>query len=85
VVTADLPAARLRGGFEPGGSAGSGTGPTPFGNLGAVVKSLPEVSGTWGSGHLLRGALFSVLLTDDGRVVAGAVPPDRLYAVAARR
>jgi outer membrane lipoprotein-sorting protein len=80
VVLADLPKA----GAPPSG-AGTGNGSTPFGNLGAVVKSLPEVSGTWGSGHLLRGALFSVLLTDDGRVVAGAVPPDRLYAVAARQ
>jgi hypothetical protein len=33
---------------------------------------------------LLTSKLVSVLLTDDGRVVAGAVPPELLYAAAAR-
>jgi hypothetical protein len=51
-----------------------------LGGLDAVVRKLPTVSGPWGSGHLLRGSLFSVLLTDDGRVVAGAVAPERLFA-----
>jgi hypothetical protein len=50
-----------------------------------VVKQLPAVSGSWGSGHLLHGTLFSVLVTDDGHVVAGAVPPDRLYAALSAR
>ncbi|HET8559052.1 MAG TPA: hypothetical protein VFL69_00890 [Marmoricola sp.] len=50
------------------------------GQLGAMLKTLPEVSGPWGSGHLLQGTLFSVLLTDSGQVVAGAVPPAQLYA-----
>jgi hypothetical protein len=49
----------------------------------AMLKALPKVRGAWGSGHLLAGKLFSVLLTDDGRVLAGAVGPERLYAVAA--
>jgi hypothetical protein len=49
------------------------------------MKSLPTVSGSWGSGHLLRGTLFSVLFTDDGRVVAGAVAPAQLYAALAAR
>jgi len=43
------------------------------------LNNLPAVRGSWGSGHLLTGKLFSVLLTDDGRVVIGAVAPDRLY------
>ena len=38
-----------------------------------VLEALPKVSGDWGSGHVLRGTLFSALLTDDGRVVVGAV------------
>jgi outer membrane lipoprotein-sorting protein len=50
--------------------------------LGAVLDRLQKVSGTWGSGRLLSGKLFSVLLTDDGRVLAGLVSPDRLYQVA---
>ncbi|BFU44486.1 LolA family protein [Krasilnikovia sp. MM14-A1004] len=51
--------------------------------VGAVLDSLPKVSGTWGSGRLLSSALFSALLTDDGRVLIGAVAPERLYQVAA--
>jgi hypothetical protein len=59
------------------------TGASPLGSLGAVVRNLPEVSGSWGSGHLLRGTLFSVLVTDDGRLVAGSVAPEVLYAALA--
>jgi outer membrane lipoprotein-sorting protein len=48
------------------------------------LNALPKVSGSWGSGHLLTSKLFSVLITDDGRVLAGAVKPDRLYQAAAK-
>jgi outer membrane lipoprotein-sorting protein len=48
----------------------------------ALLKSLPRVSGDWGGGTLLKSRLFSVLLLDDGRVLAGAVAPERLYEVA---
>lgn len=61
------------------GSSGSGDQ-----MLQRMLASLPAVSGAWGSGHLLAGKLFSVLLTDDGRVVAGAVTPAALYAAAGR-
>lgn len=44
-----------------------------------VVKSLPKVSGSWGSGHLLSGSLFSAVLTDNGRLAVGAVKPAVLY------
>jgi outer membrane lipoprotein-sorting protein len=47
------------------------------------VQLLPKVSGSWGSGHLMAGTVFSVLLTDDGRIVAGAVTPEGLYAALA--
>ena len=50
------------------------------GQAAGLLRTLPTVSGSWGSGHLLQGTLFSVLLTDDGRVAVGAVPPDQLYA-----
>jgi hypothetical protein len=52
--------------------------------LGGLTGRLPRVSGSWGSGRLLTGTLFSALFTDDGRLVAGAVSPDLLYAAAAR-
>ncbi len=50
--------------------------------LEAILGALPRISGSWGSGRLLESALFSLLLTDDGRLLAGAVSPERLYEVA---
>ncbi|GAA4704088.1 LolA family protein [Phytohabitans rumicis] len=50
-----------------------------------VLQALPKVSGAWGSGHVLTGRLFTVLVTDDGRVLAGLVSPERLYEVAATK
>jgi len=47
-----------------------------------LLATLPEVSGDWGSGRALEGALFSGLLTDDGRVLLGAVTAQRLAEVA---
>lgn len=46
------------------------------------LKSLPKVHGAWGSGRLLQTKLFSALLTDDGRLIAGAVNPSQLYQAA---
>ena len=42
------------------------------------------MSGSWGSGRLLRTTLVSVLLTSDGRLLIGAVTPDVLYSAAAQ-
>jgi outer membrane lipoprotein-sorting protein len=56
-----------------GGQRGQG------GSLAGILKSLPTVSGAWGSGHLLHGTLFSAVLTDDGRIAVGAVAPSMLY------
>ena len=53
-------------------------------DLGAILGALPAVSGDWGSGRLLQSALFSVLITDDGRIIAGAVAPEKLYEAAAQ-
>jgi outer membrane lipoprotein-sorting protein len=50
----------------------------------AVLESLPKVSGSWGSGRLLSSSLFSALLTDDGRVLVGAVAPEKLYEAAGK-
>lgn len=63
--------------------SGGGTG-SEAQALTGVLNSLPKVSGSWGSGRLLQSKLFSVLVTDDGRILAGAVAPDRLYAAAAK-
>jgi len=54
----------------PGGDAAS---------MKQVLAALPKVSGTWGSGRLLSSKAFSVVITDDGRIAAGAVAPETLY------
>ncbi|MFI5493959.1 outer membrane lipoprotein carrier protein LolA [Actinoplanes sp. NPDC051859] len=53
--------------------------------LTTVAGALPQVNGTWGSGRLLQSALFSALLTDDGRILVGAVAPEKLYEAAAQK
>jgi outer membrane lipoprotein-sorting protein len=55
----------------PTGATAATAGRNPLTQL---VDRLPKVSGRWGSGRLLRGTLFSALLTDDGRLAVGAVP-----------
>ena len=66
--------------------AGSTTAsPSASSSFTRILEALPRVSGSWGSGHLLRGSLFSALLTSDGRVAVGAVPPNALYAALAPR
>ncbi len=50
-----------------------------------LLKSLPEVSGTWGRGRLLQTTLVTVVFTDDGRLAAGAVAPERVYAALAEK
>jgi hypothetical protein len=47
--------------------------------LGSVAFELPTVRGSWGSGQLFQGPLFSLVLTDDHRIAVGAVPPAALY------
>ncbi len=42
-----------------------------------------QMTTTVADGHLLHSSLVNVLLTNDGRVLVGAVPADRLQAVAA--
>jgi beta-lactam-binding protein with PASTA domain len=44
-----------------------------------IANALPKVSGSWGSGRLLSSKAFSVVITDDGRIAAGAVAPETLY------
>jgi outer membrane lipoprotein-sorting protein len=58
-------------------------GSTAQRETGAVLVSLPRVSGSWGTGRLFSSKLLSVLFVDDGRVYVGAVDPAVLYATAA--
>jgi outer membrane lipoprotein-sorting protein len=52
-------------------------------SMDAFLNALPKVHGSWGSGRLLQSRLFSVLLTDDGRILAGAVSGNQLQSAAA--
>jgi outer membrane lipoprotein-sorting protein len=49
----------------------------------AVLNGLPTVSGSWGQGHLLQTNVVNVLVTDDGRVLVGAVAKETLLSAAA--
>lgn len=83
VLVATLPMADPTATVEPAPDT-SGRGGSDAGELQSVLGSLPQVSGDWGSGRLLTSALFTVLITDDGRVLGGAVPPEALYEAAAQ-
>ena len=45
----------------------------------ALLLASTPVHGSWGSGRLLQTKLLSVLVTSDGRILAGAVTPAQLY------
>ena len=67
----------------PGSAARGGPGAAPGGSLlGELLNSAPRVSGSWGSGRLIRISLLSVLVTSTGRVLIGAVTPSVLYQAA---
>jgi outer membrane lipoprotein-sorting protein len=51
--------------------------------MGGFLELLPPVEGPWGSGHVFSSELFSALLTDDGRLLIGAVTAERLSEAAA--
>jgi outer membrane lipoprotein-sorting protein len=63
-------------------SGGPGTGVPGLGS--ALLKAARPVSGSWGSGRLLRTSLISVLITSGGTCLIGAVQPSVLYADAAQ-
>jgi hypothetical protein len=86
VVILDLPADALAN-FAEDGSRAQAEGPMGrddgAGTALALIEALPAESGAWGTGRVLRGTLFSVILTDDGRVAVGAVSPEALGAALA--
>lgn len=83
VVVATLPADALTGSSPGGPSSGPSAGGPE--QLQGILSALPRTSGSWGSGYLLKGTLFSAVVTDDGRVAVGAVAPELLYAALAAR
>ncbi|GAA3548494.1 sigma-E factor regulatory protein RseB domain-containing protein [Nonomuraea rosea] len=59
-----------------------GGGGDPAALLDTVLKSATPVSGTWGSGKLIKTKLVTALLTDDGRLLVGAVTPEEITKAA---
>lgn len=90
LTVAELPASDLLGGGTgTGGSQSSGIAVRNGGIsassqevLNAILGSAKPVSGSWGSGTLLRTSLLSVLMTGN-EVYVGAVEPSVLYTAAA--
>ncbi len=68
------------------GSVGSGPNSTPNQTelLARLLGSATPVHGAFGSGRLLRTTLVTVLMTDNGRLYAGAVTPEAIQAAAAQ-
>jgi outer membrane lipoprotein-sorting protein len=84
VLVAKIPAPGVSASGASGANGTSGaTADKSIAQLMKFVGLLPKKSGSWGSGHLMAGTAFSVLLTDDGRLVIGAVTPQGLYAALA--
>ncbi|MFB4263821.1 outer membrane lipoprotein carrier protein LolA [Nonomuraea sp. GTA35] len=67
------------------GRFGDGQGGDPSALVDNVLKSATPVSGTWGSGKLIRTKLVTALLTDDGRLLVGAVTPEEITKAAGVR
>ncbi|WP_433442775.1 LolA family protein [Nonomuraea sp. CA-141351] len=62
--------------------SGSRQGADPSALADSVLKSATPVSGTWGSGKLIKTKLVTALLTDDGRLLVGAVTPEEIVKAA---
>ncbi|MEO3867843.1 DUF2092 domain-containing protein [Nonomuraea sp. B12E4] len=60
----------------------SGGGADPGALVDSVLKSATPVSGTWGSGKLIKSKLVTALVTDDGRLLVGAVTPEEIIEAA---
>ena len=92
-----IPASDLAGVMGAGGASSSASSAAGVGSqsvssgsgesgavAAALMKSATPVHGAWGSGRLLRTSLVSVLITNSGHVLVGAVTPAVLYAAAAQ-
>jgi len=87
VIVAKLPDGVLSGNSQRGtdGPNGSGGANQPGMDPKALLERFgTPVSGAWGSGRLISTAVLSVIITDDGRVAAGAVPQQVLVEALSR-
>jgi len=68
-------------GQQPDGQQPEGQQPEGAPDLSALGT---PVSGPWGSGRVITTAVATVIVTDDGRIAAGAVPQQVLTEALAR-
>ncbi len=81
IVAVRPPSGSALGGPSP--APGSTPAPSgPAGQLKALLGALPTVRGPFGTGKLLETRLVTVLILDDGRIIAGAVDPGRVVTAA---
>jgi outer membrane lipoprotein-sorting protein len=90
LVLPNVGALTSNGPGQPSGSNGSSGANGSKGSqneadlLGRLLGSATPVHGAFGSGRLLRTTLLTVLVTDNGRLYAGAVTPEAIQAAAAK-
>jgi hypothetical protein len=58
--------------------------PAGSGPLDQLLAKARTVQGSWGTGKVLTSKMVSALITDDGRVLLGFVPPDVLESAVAK-
>jgi outer membrane lipoprotein-sorting protein len=86
LAVADLPSSVLSGVESPARHQPTGSGLSGDSGqvISALLRSATPVSGSWGSGRLVKTSLISMLITNNGRVLVGAVTPQVLYSAAAQ-
>lgn len=52
--------------------------------LTGFLGQLPTTTGSWGTGHVLKGTIVTAILTDDGRLAVGAVDEAAVSSALAR-
>ncbi|MEU8105945.1 DUF2092 domain-containing protein [Nonomuraea muscovyensis] len=72
-------------GQQDGRQAHGGDGADGQAVVADLLKSATQVSGPWGSGKLISTKLVTALLTDDGRLLVGAVTPEEITKAAGVR
>jgi hypothetical protein len=58
--------------------------PSGSGALDQLLAKAPTVQGSWGTGKVLTSKMVSALITNDGRILVGLVPPNVLQSAAAK-
>ncbi|MEU4405772.1 DUF2092 domain-containing protein [Streptosporangium sp. NPDC023963] len=77
--------AKLASAPQSEGPAGQGSGQDAAAVTETLLRSAKPISGTWGSGKVIQTKLVSALLTDDGRLLVGAVTPEKLSEAAGQK